>query len=464
MPEPWALDVDGVRLVQIESLGFLATNYSTSLHGSVTILPNAPKVKLQLDLSAGYDRDTKAWQFAARQTGGRLPLGELAKVCLKWQGAPKIDITGLGLTFNPTNKAYTFTAETAEDFDIPFLGLKVGASVRLDSDGAESRSGKIAARATWRSIELDVTYAFENQKQLWKIAWEGKTAEYLNDVVRIRLSGVTVGDLVCKFVNWATAGKRFGLTEPWNVLDKINLDGLEASFNFKTKAVSVTLPNLNLNLGFLQIKDLILTYSKKNEGDRGRVEISLTGSFPWKTDGKTEELKWDAADPESAPAPPGSGKSFLDLRLLALGQHVAIRGAERFSSINEAIEAMRALPAPSDENVPIGPDPEEGQPYFDADSSWLIAADFGLLQDAKSKSGHAVQMSLVLNDPALYGIRMALAGDAAKIFSGLEFEIMYRRISDTIGVYQTEVTLPDAMRHLNLGAYVPDCTASSMAW
>src|ERR1022692_3903841 len=30
---------------------------------------------------------------------------------------------------------------------------------------------------------------------------------------------------------------------------------------------------------------------------------------------------------------------------------------------------------------------------------------------------------------------------------------MYRQVSDTVGVYQGEIALPDAMRHLNLGGY-----------
>ena len=45
-----------------------------------------------------------------------------------------------------------------------------------------------------------------------------------------------------------------------------------------------------------------------------------------------------------------------------------------------------------------------------------------------------------------------MAGAKAKVFAGLEFEIMYKKISDSIGVYQIALTLPDSLRYLQFGA------------
>ncbi len=47
---------------------------------------------------------------------------------------------------------------------------------------------------------------------------------------------------------------------------------------------------------------------------------------------------------------------------------------------------------------------------------------------------------------------MALAGEKAKALAGLEFEILYRKVTDTIGVYSLELKLPDAVRQLEFGA------------
>lgn len=110
---------------------------------------------------------------------------------------------------------------------------------------------------------------------------------------------------------------------------------------------------------------------------------------------------------------------------------------------------------------------------FDAQSAWLIGTDFGVLKidsgqtgnnanalrvtnDGNSlaeSSGYVLTLQAVFNDPHLYGLRIALDGAAAKVFKGLDFQIMYRQVSDTVGVYQAEITLPDLMRHLTVGAY-----------
>src|SRR5260221_1091643 len=99
--------------------------------------------------------------------------------------------------------------------------------------------------------------------------------------------------------------------------------------------------------------------------------VTLTGRFPW-----TSELKpWDAAKPEPTPAPPGGGNELLDLRLLALGQHVSIVGSPEFTSVTQAIDALRN----------IGPDDAPGagpnaSVAFDPNNSWLVATDFGLMK------------------------------------------------------------------------------------
>lgn len=64
-----------------------------------------------------------------------------------------------------------------------------------------------------------------------------------------------------------------------------------------------------------------------------------------------------------------------------------------------------------------------------------------------------IDLSIVFNDPNLYGLRVSLDGPAAKIFAGLEFEIMYKKVTDTVGVYQSQLTLPDVMRTFTIGAF-----------
>ncbi len=62
-----------------------------------------------------------------------------------------------------------------------------------------------------------------------------------------------------------------------------------------------------------------------------------------------------------------------------------------------------------------------------------------------------VSLAAVFNDPVLYGLRLALEGSKAAILAGLEFEILYRKVSDNLGVYHIELQLPDALRKQQYG-------------
>ena len=82
---------------------------------------------------------------------------------------------------------------------------------------------------------------------------------------------------------------------------------------------------------------------------------------------------------------------------------------------------------------------------FTGDGRWLIGADFTLMS--------TLTCAFVFNDPDLYGFRIAiLAGGKIQALAGLEFELLYKKVTDTIGVYQIELKLPDALRQIQLGA------------
>ncbi|MBN3121883.1 hypothetical protein [Pectobacterium brasiliense] len=109
-------------------------------------------------------------------------------------------------------------------------------------------------------------------------------------------------------------------------------------------------------------------------------------------------MTWDAADPSSTPAPPGSGNKYLDLRLLAAGQHVQVAGLQSITSVQEAIDLLAALPVPDSKCVP--------QIGFDAGNNWLFATDFGVLkiEDKKNEgdddgNGYVFTLQVVLPIP-----------------------------------------------------------------
>ncbi|MDD5275150.1 MAG: hypothetical protein PHR16_03590 [Methylovulum sp.] len=301
------------------------------------------------------------------------------------------------------------------------------------------------------------------------------TGEYKTDpktqetTITIRFGNVSVGDIVALMLSWATPGGPRTLSAPWDILNNIPLNNLQLVVNTTKGTIGINYPadgNLGLNFGIFTLNGLKFTYQPK-EGSTSKYEVivELDGKF---ITGDSIP-SWDATDPNSAPVPAGSGNKYLDIRLLALGQHVTIEGYESFTSVEDAINAMRSLEPPKDDNsIPISANPTKGQPKFDPESNWLIGMNFGILRFGgddsinggegkqlalvnESKAGYLLDLSIIFNDPNLYALRFALDGPVAKTLAGLAFEIMYKKVSDSIGMYQAKLTLPNAVRQLQFG-------------
>jgi hypothetical protein len=81
---------------------------------------------------------------------------------------------------------------------------------------------------------------------------------------------------------------------------------------------------------------------------------------------------------------------------------------------------------------------------FSPESEWLIGLDVTLLK--------TLSVQVIFNDPVIYGLRLELSGKLAKNFAGLQFELLYQRITDNIGKYHIDLTLPSFVRYFTVGA------------
>lgn len=279
----------------------------------------------------------------------------------------------------------------------------------------------------------------------YTLCWNGFKGRYSpgQEVAEIDLNAErqwTIGNIVECAVSWVT-GIRFGLAPPWNVLDDIGLGDLKLRFYFKDKKLDHIEFSKDLDdydFGFGTIKSLKL----KHIWDSKSVMITLDGDITnWF--GEDEPLEWNVADPSKTPALPGMGNQLFNLKLLALGQHIGIK--DTVKNVKDAIDKIHDFPdsLPLDEN-------SSRTAVFDPNAGWLIAADFDVL---KTGSDYLFSLGLIFNDPNLYGLHLSMGNQAGGLFRGLEFEILYQKISDSIGVYQAEIQLPDSLRYLEFGAY-----------
>ncbi len=455
---PYVLDADG-------------TIYSGSITGDVKIGP------LYLVVDARYA--SEIWRFNMKmQPGTTLSLQGLIDAVFETFALPKdifdtnIEISGVDLGAvvpSDPNAASEYTAAATFHWYFKIGGvLEVDALANLqlayNSKLPRPYSGKVSATTDVKLFGPGATFTVEYEmvnnpetnkpEDIVRLMWEGLVFEYRmaeeqREITFKADDTWNLGRLITSLVRLVSPSSSRELPPPWNLLNDVSLGGMEIKFNIDTKEVTAKFP-LNINLFFANIKSFNIS-KKPSE----QVEVSISGDFFFTND---EDLSWDAVN-EDPPEVPGGGDSAFDLRLLALGQRVTVPDLAKIDTINDAVNQLAGFetPPPTSRKIPIFPAKDPGTavlvpggdeplaPRFSADSNWLIGTHFLAVSNT-------LDLKLIFNDPVLYGLRIGLAGEKAKIFAGLEFEIMYKKITDSVGMYRIQLKLPDAIRQLQFGA------------
>src|SRR5581483_1954896 len=202
-------------------------------------------------------------------------------------------------------------------------------------------------------------------------------------------------------------------------------------------------PKNGINLWFLTLSRMELWYRKDKTTNKAVVDFAITGgSFLGVP--ITTPIKQDVLNPASAPKVPGAGTQLFSLDFLAVGQRVALKTAVEFKSVVQAEDELEKAFKPQD--LP----PENGSPIA---GTKLVASDSaGWLFGLRATILSAIELRIVFLDPELYGLAISVSGTKFPKLTGLKFEILYKKINETIGVYQIELRVPDFMRQLEFGS------------
>jgi LysM repeat protein len=433
------------RLYMTASLGFITDDYTTKsyLFGA-ELKFFALLFKLELLVTNGDDIAFHA--ELTTPTGLPLRFNDLLRklnsnlkdVNLEDFFELTFSVIGLDLTYNSTSTAYTGSIYTIADVSLRLFGkeilglhdlyLQFNASGNVNQskfqyDGVFA-SGTIAILG----FNLPATLSLSAEEKIFDLG----------------PFSFTLGDIVKFLVQLVHPSWDFELPAPWNVLDSIGFTNLHLTFDLNKDTITLSTGVL-ADFGFISLTHLSLTYYQKTpKAKKEGVVLSLQGTFlglPITTDEEDDEgLSWDVIN-DKPPEVPGGGEKIFKLDYLGLGQHVSFRDPGSLETIGQVMTALETnlRPATDDANPLSG----AGGLVFNQNSGWLIGAKFTILE--------TVTISAIFNDPQLYGIRIAVDGPRAGSFQGLEFEILYRRITDTIGLYHIELKLPDVMRHLEFG-------------
>ena len=412
------------------------------------------RILLSAEMLPNYD-----WNFRGELAPGEtLSLGALINELLKLAHIgltlPALNVTGIVVTFglrraDSSKNTYSIEGRTAGFWEFQItsgLVLKMAAAVRFEKTETGGYAGFIKGEFFVNNLQLFAIYQFNPTantvifrvvyKRLEVTAALISTAE--RTLLEITLGDLTFGEMIEYLVNLAVPGADFQLSAPWDVLNEINFKNLKLTVDLTNNTVGISYA-LDLNLGFMSITSVGLVYLIDGTGDDA-VRIQLTGRFLDQEYDSNQPLAWDVLK-EDPPAVSGQS-DLLDLKYLGLGQHVAFADVSHINSVADAISALETYMLPV-EDTTRPPLSQTTGLQFDADSSVLFGVDFVVMG--------TVSLSVVLNDPYLYGLLLKLSGERAGSFAGLSFELLYKKVADDIGVFKIELRVPDAFRQLEFG-------------
>lgn len=454
-------------------------------------VPDTPGGWADFDAIASKRPDAPGWDLALQQSADS-PL-DLIVVVQHFVGKDvtlpsiipnSLKIQNVELSLNTASKDYTVAGQAVATWKLTFVpdsppleveahmsiastateGLAVGERPALPPPAyaitqpataqvpARTTSGSFGGSLKVGNLELSAEYQFGSAGEVVTFSfrfkgvkvWCTRTVENNEVILRGGLTGVTLGGMLEFLVDLVAPNLGFRLGPPWDALYQISFDSLTLEMNLTKDVVGFTYP-IGLNLGFADVTSIGLRYAPNPAGER-TVFIEIEGSFMGQSFGgeSGDPLSWDALN-ETPPVPSGTGDPLIDLRFLALGQNVGFKDGRAFPDLDAVMNALESDfdPPPKGASNPLAP---HTAPHltFTGDNRWLIGADFTLIG--------AIALAGVFADPVLYGIRIELSGDKVQKLAGLKFEILYKKVTPTIGVYQIELTVPEAYRQLQFGA------------
>jgi hypothetical protein len=260
-----------------------------------------------------------------------------------------------------------------------------------------------------------------------------------HQIIVITLSGFTLGEVVEYLVGLANPNVNYTLEAPWTFLNEIDLSRFALRIDPKEQTIALTYA-VKLNLAFIELTSIGVLYDRST--GEGTVNFVLEGRFLGKTYSLAEgnPLSWDAIN-DPPPQIPGKGAKLFDLRYLAAGQHITLSDLTQFNSVTAVLGELRKEMQP--------PKSLTGNPFsaskirFDPLSQWMFGLDCTIMD--------TVSVGVILHDPDLYGLVVSLAGPEAKSLAGLSFELLYKKITNDVGVFRVRLQVPDSFRQINFG-------------
>lgn len=478
------LDLSGNWPVRI---GKVTTNLD-SLLLVVQVAPNRVTGRVRAVMSAKIDETrhavfevsaaypgTGGWVFSGKLLVAPLDLLAFAQAFLGFTPSvslPAVELTQLEAEYRTADGTYSASGALAARWTPEVLGLTLSLEARAAvkkrlketatdqalvlaapqlGEDAALYEGEISGtfRVNRLFVTVAVSFALGERVYRFEVGFGGaslravtrslpnKTGQGKHQALGVSLHGLTLGKVVEELVALANPNANVHLEAPWSALNAIDLSAFTLVIDPTDQTIAVTY-DVGLSLGFMRIDSVGLVYDRS--AGQGSVSYQLTGTFLGESYDSGDPLSWDAVD-EAAPEVPGKGPRLFELRFLGVGQHVTLSKLTEHDSVGAVLAALREemVPVTDPDESPL----EQSSLRFDESSGWMVGFDATIMD--------AVTLGVVLHDPDLYGLVVKLGGENAGTLKGLEFELLYKKVTNSIGVFRVRLQIPDAFRQIFLG-------------
>lgn len=336
------------------------------------------------------------------------------------------------------HSSYSFTGSFSDQWTLG--SVDVGATLNILLSDNDKH---ISADFSIDGFEFTLTYTFGTTPDIAvTIPALGLSGDYKSHVATVTFAeDFPLFELLAWFVASVTRNRFFALPSPWDaIVDEIRIPkGTSLSLDTVSHAVSGTY-TLSSPIGLfgLSVSGITLSYDRKKKAGGGSgLSVELKGTFP-----PGMVTTWDPGA-EQPPTVPGHGAALIEFKLAAAGQHIGFAKAP--DTVEAAIKALGDALSPANWKGGLYPD----DMAFSRDYGWLLGAHVLILGQ--------VDIQLIFSDPAIYGLELSVLPSGQSTPTSLDTiknlfaEILYRKVSDTVGEYIGTLILPDSIAKIDLG-------------
>lgn len=392
------------------------------------------------------------WLLEGGLLSGHINLGKIFAQMFRIETIPAdvsgLELTELALSYSTLEREFRMTAAFEAGWHVVLLGEELVLGGRMQVLAVDQKPTDVSALAYLKLgdfqilAQVDHIQSAEDRSYLFRLKVRDAyiQAAYLKgeeEILTVSLGGMTLGSLAESLAYMINPNQKYVLPAPWNILNKISLERFLFEFNV-TKRTASFLYRVQLEIpGLMYLDEVGLGYDMAQR----KLFFVLTGRLLDQEYGRENPVKWDALNGRPPVGRTEDEKRF-ELAYLGIGQHVGIDGLSEAEGIDEAVRILEEqLSPPSGGGLP-------GEIRYDSDSQWLFGIDFTV--------NETVNVRLVMNEPELYGIRavvQAKEGSPLAAFDGFGLTLLYRKISETTGMFRGEVLVPKKYRSFQLGIF-----------